>query len=316
MEYRNLGRTGLQVPIAGLGCNNFGMRMDQEQTTIVVDKCLELGVNFFDTADVYGGRGKSEEFLGKALKGRRQEALIATKCASAMGDGSMWSGASRRYVINACHASLRRLDTDYIDLYQIHFPDAKTPAEETMGALEDLVRAGDVRYIGCSNYSSWQLVEAQWAARSVHGPEFASAQNQYSLVNRDIEKDLLPACVKYGVSMLPFFPLASGLLTGKYRRGEPPPEGTRFASGPPALSGRFQTDHAWDVFQRVDEWAEHHGRTILEVALAWLAAQPRVDCVIAGATKPEQVEANVKALEWKMTPDEAAEVSKLAEPSL
>ncbi len=312
MEYRNLGRSGLQVPVAGLGCNNFGGRIDYEQTVTVIDKCLDLGVTFLDTADAYGGRGKSEEFIGRALQGRRHDVILATKFASPMGEGPMCSGGSRRYIMNAVHDSLRRLQTDYIDLYQIHFPDAKTPIAETMRALDDLQRAGEVRYIGCSNYTGWQLVEAQWTARSFHGAEFVSAQNQYSLLDRRIERDLLPACEKYGVSMLPFFPLASGFLTGKYRRGEEPPQGTRLAGGGP-MASRIMTERNWQILEGLEKFAGERGKTVLDVALVWLAAQPTVDCVIAGATRPEQVEANVRALEWRMTPEEVAEVGRITE---
>lgn len=313
MEYRNFGRSGMQVPVVGLGCNNFGGRIDYEQTVSVLDKCLEMGVTFLDTADVYGGRGKSEEFMGRALKGRRHEVILATKFASPMGEGPLWSGGSRRYIMSAVHDSLRRLQTDYIDLYQVHFPDAKTPIDETMRALDDLVRAGEVRYIGCSNFSGWQLVEAQWTARAFHGTEFVSAQNQYSLLDRRIERDLMPVCEKYGVSMLPYFPLASGFLTGKYRRGETAPQGTRLANAGP-LADRTFTDRNWQVLETLEAFATERGKTVLDVALAWLAAQPAVDCVIAGATRPEQVEANVRALEWKMTAEDVAEVARITDP--
>jgi aryl-alcohol dehydrogenase-like predicted oxidoreductase len=312
VEYRNLGRSGLRVPVAGLGCNNFGGRIDYDQTVAVINRCLDLGVTFLDTADAYGGRGKSEEFMGRALRGRRHEVILATKFASPMGEGPMFSGGSRRYIISAMRESLRRLQTDYIDLYQIHFPDAKTPIEETMRALDDLVRAGDVRYIGCSNFSGWQLVEAQWTARSSHGAEFVSAQNQYSLLERRIEKDLLPACEKYEVSMLPFYPLASGFLTGKYRRGEDAPQGTRLAGARP-MADRIMTERNWQILEKLEAFAGERGKTVLDVALAWLAAQPAVDCVIAGATRPEQVEANVRALEWTMTPEEVAEVARITD---
>jgi aryl-alcohol dehydrogenase-like predicted oxidoreductase len=314
VEYRNFGRTGLQVPLAGLGCNNFGRRVDAEATAKIVTACLDLGVTFFDTADTYGPRGLSEEYLGRALKGRRHEAIIATKFAGQMGEGPNLSGGSRRYVMKAVHDSLRRLDTDYIDLYQMHFPDAKTPIEETLRALDDLVRSGEVLYIGCSNFSGWQLVEAQWTARSFHGTEFVSAQNPYNLLDRRVERDLVPVCVKYGVSLLPYFPLASGFLTGKYRRGEAPPEGTRLAGAGP-MAARIMNERNWAIVEQLEQFARDRGKTVLDVALAWLAAQPAVDCVIAGATRPEQVEANVRALEWKMSPEEVAEVSRIAEPA-
>ncbi len=313
MEYRNLGRSGMQVPVAGLGCNNFGGRIDYEQTVAVLDKCIELGVTFLDTADVYGNRGGSEELMGRALKGRRHEVLLATKFASPMGEGPGFRGASRGYIMNAVRESLRRLQTDYLDLYQVHNPDPNTPTDETMRALDDLVRMGHVRYTGCSNYSGWQLVESQLTARSFHGTEFVTAQNQYSLLDRRIEKDVLPVCVKYGVSMLPYFPLASGFLTGKYQRGADRPQGTRLAAGP--MADRIMTDRNWDMLDKLESFAAGRGKTVLDVALAWLAAQPGVDCVIAGATRPDQVEANVRALEWKMTPEEVAEVAAISDPA-
>lgn len=312
MEFRNLGRSGLQVPVAGLGCNNFGRRLDYSQTEAVVKKCLELGVIFFDTADVYGPNGLSEEYLGRALKGHRHEVIIATKFGNPMGEGPLWAGGSRRYIMHAVRESLRRLQTDYIDLYQMHLPDPKTPVEETMRALDDLVRAGHVRYIGCSNFTGWQIVEALWTARSFHGAEFVSAQNQYSLLDRRVERDVVPVCERYGLSLLPYFPLASGFLTGKYRRGEAPPPGTRLAAAGP-MAERIMTERNWAVLEKLEQFAAARGKTVLDVALAWLAAQPSVDCVIAGATRPEQVEANVRALEWKMTPEEVAEVSAITQ---
>lgn len=314
MEIRNFGRSGLQTPVAGLGCNNFGGRIDYEQTVAVLNKCLDLGVTFLDTADVYGGRGKSEELMGRALKGRRHEVILASKFGASMGEGPWMSGTSRRYIMNAVRDSLKRLDTDYLDLYQVHFPDGKTPVEETMRALDDLVRAGDVRYIGCSNYSGWQLVESQLTAKMQNGTPFVSAQNEYSLLNRKIEGDVLPVCVKYGVSMLPYFPLASGFLTGKYQRGHDMPAGARLTTTQP-MANRVMTERNWQVLEALDSFAQERGKTVLDVALAWLLAQPGVDCVIAGATRPEQVEANVKALEWKMSPEDVAEVAKITAPA-
>ncbi len=311
MEFRNLGSSGLQVPLAGLGCNNFGRRCDEAATKAVVDKCIELGAVFFDTADVYGPRGLSEEYLGRALEGRRQQVILATKFAGSMGDGPLWSGASARYIKNAVRASLRRLQTDYIDLYQVHFPDPKTPVEETMQALDDLVRAGDVRYIGCSNFAGWQLVEAQCAAKAAGGARFVSAQNEYSLINRRIERDILPLCGRFGVSMLPYFPLASGFLTGKYQRDAAAPAGARLTAAGP-MADRIFTDRNWKLLDGLQAFAAARGKTVLDVAMAWTAAQPGIGCVIAGATKPEQVEANVRALEWKLTPEEVAEISALA----
>ena len=309
MEFRNLGRSGLQVSVAGLGCNNFGMRCDKEQSAAVVRKALELGVNFFDSADIYGG-GKSEEFLGAALGSNRPQVIVATKFASPMGQGPLHRGGSRRYIMQAVEASLRRLGTEYIDLYQYHFPDVRTPMEETLRALDDLVRQGKVRYIGSSNFAGWQIAEAHWLARTEHLTPFVSAQNEYSLLNRSIERELIPACEQYGIGVLPYFPLASGFLSGKYRPGEAPPQGTRLAvwgqRGAEILSERN-----FETLAKLEAFAQARDRTILELALGWLASRPLVPSVIAGATKPEQVEQNVKAVEWRLTPDELAEVDGL-----
>lgn len=310
MEYRNLGRSGLQVSIVGLGCNNFGMRIDRPQTEAVVHAALDAGINFFDTADVYGGRGKSEEFLGAALKNRRRDAVIASKFTSPMGEGPLWSGASRRYIREAVEDSLRRLNTDYIDLYQVHFPDPKTPIEETMTTLDDLVRGGKVRYIGCSNFAGWQVVESQWIARHEHLTPFVSAQNQYNLLDRRIERELVPACGKYGLGILPYFPLASGFLTGKYQRGEAPAEGTRLAAWGPRAN-TLLTDVNFDTLEGLRQFAEQRGRTTVELAIGWLASHDYVPSVIAGATRPEQVQQNVQAAEWRLTPDEMAEIDQI-----
>ncbi|OAI43076.1 aldo/keto reductase [bacterium SCGC AG-212-C10] len=309
MEYRNLGNSGLQVSVAGLGCNNFGMRCNLEQTRAVVDKAIDVGINLFDTADIYGGT-KSEEMLGEVLAGRRDKVVLATKFAGKLGDGPMQSGASRRYIFSAVEASLRRLNTDYIDLYQIHFPDARTPIEETMGALDDIVRAGKVRYIGHSNFSGWQTAEAHYIAKSDHLTPFVSAQNEYSLLERSVEKELVPACSKFGLGILPYFPLASGFLTGKYRRGEPLPEGTRFAAWGP-MSKRWMNDRGWDCLEKLETYASDKGHTMLELAMSWLAAKPAVASVIAGATKPEQVEQNAAAVDWKLTPEEVSEIEAI-----
>ena len=227
MEYRKLGNSGLKVSAVGLGCNNFGMKCDAEQTRVVVHKALDEGITLFDTADIYGNRGGSEELLGKALGDRRREIIVATKFGMAMGDGPYLKGGSYRYVIAAAEASLKRLGTDYIDLYQIHQPDADTPQSETLEALNDLVRAGKVRYIGHSNFAAWQAVDAHWISRTRGFAAYVSAQNQYNLLDRRIERELVPACREFGVGILPYFPLASGFLTGKYKRGAEPPKGTR-----------------------------------------------------------------------------------------
>ena len=309
MEHGSLGSSGLQVSAVGLGCNNFGRRCDQEQTSAVVEKALELGVTVFDTADIYGPRGLSEEFLGKALEGHRQDAIIATKFVGPMGEGPLWGGASRRNVVQAAEASLRRLNTDYIDLYQIHFPDMRTPIDETLRALDDLVRQGKVRYYGCSNFAGWQVVEAQWTARSEHLSPLVSAQNQYNLLDRRVERELVPACNAYGLGILPYFPLASGFLTGKYSSGEPAPEGTRLAAGP--MGERVLTEGNFATLAKLQSFAESAGHSMLELAIGWLASQPHVPSVIAGATKPEQVEQNVRAAEWKLTAEELTEVDAI-----
>ena len=302
METRNLGRSGLQVSVVGLGTNNFGRRMDAAATAVVVNQCLDSGITLFDTADIYGGEGRSEQFLGKVLKGRRQQAVIATKFSGPMGEGPMRSGGSRRYIMEAVEDSLRRLGTDYIDLYQIHFPDPKTPQEETLRALDDLVRAGKIRYIGNSNHAGWQIADAAWIARSEHLTPYISVQNQYSLLDRRIEAEVVPAAQAFGLSILPFFPLASGLLTGKYRRGADAPAGTRLSAGPQAQ--RLLVDSNFDVVEALTKFAESHGHTLLELAFSWLASKPYIGSVIAGATKPEQVDQNVASASWELSAEE------------
>jgi aryl-alcohol dehydrogenase-like predicted oxidoreductase len=305
-----LGRSGLEVSVVGIGCNNFGRRCDQEQTTAVVDKALEVGINLFDTADIYGGDGRSEQFLGKALEGRRQDAVVATKFSGPMGDGPMRRGTSRKYIMDAVDASLTRLNTDYIDLYQVHFPDAETPMEETVRALDDLVRAGKVRYLGNSNFSGWQIAHADWIAQTNHQTPFIAAQNQWSLLQRGVESEIVPAAQAFGLGVLPFFPLASGMLTGKYKRGTDAPEGTRLAEGP--MAARSLTDRNFDIVEPLEVYALEHGHTLLELAFSWLASHPAVSSVIAGATKPEQVDSNAEATGWVLTAEERAEVNAIA----
>ena len=306
MEYRNVGRSGLPVSVAGLGCNNFGMRIDKEQTAAVVHRALELGVTLFDTADIYGGT-RSEEFLGAALGDRRKNVVVATKFVGPVGEGPLNRGASRRHVFDAVENSLRRLGTDWIDLYQIHFPDVTTPIEETLRALDDLVKQGKVRYIGCSNFAAWQVVEAQWTARTEHFVPLISAQSEYNLLNRRIERELVPACQEYELGILPYFPLASGFLSGKYRPGETPPEGTRLAAWGPR-GEEVLSERNFAILGGLEQFAEARGKTVLDVAIGWLASHPYVPSVIAGATKPEQVEENVKAAEWRLTPEEVSEI--------
>ena len=295
--------------MVGLGCNNFGMKCDAEQTTSVVHRALDQGITLFDTADIYGNRGGSEELVGKALGNRRRDVVIATKFGMAMGEGPYLRGGSRRYVIAAAEASLRRLGTDYIDLYQIHAPDAETPQQETLEALTDLVRAGKVRYIGSSNFAAWQVADAAWISRAHGLYPYVSAQNQYNLLDRRIERELFPACRQFGVGILPYFPLASGFLTGKYKRGAEAPAGSRLALMQ-RMADQMMTDANFATLERLEKFASSHDHTILELAVGWLASQPLVSSVISGATTPEQVGANVKAAEWKLSAEELTEVDK------
>jgi len=306
MRYRQLGRSGLTVSVAGLGCNNFGTRCDRRATRAVVEAALEAGVTLFDTADVYGNRGGSETLLGQALGARRDEVALASKFGASMGGPPEEARGSRRYVRRAVEASLCRLGTDHLDLYQQHVPDPKTPLEETLAALDELVTDGKVRYVGSSNFAAWQIAEADWIARTEHLTRFVSAQNQYNLLERDLEYEVIPACERYGVGVLPYFPLANGLLTGKYRRGEPAPPGTRLAGRSDVLN-----EEVFDRLDALEKYGVERGRTLLEVAIGGLAAQPAVGSVIAGATRPDQVLANVAAAEWEPTPEDVAELAKL-----
>ena len=307
MKTRPLGTTGLQVSLAGLGCNNFGGRIDLEASRKVVHKALDLGVTMFDTADGYGNRGGSESALGEILGARRKDVVLATKFGVQMDDAGQLKGASRAYIPRALEASLKRLRTDWIDLYQIHFPDPGTPIDETLRALDDLVRDGKVNYIGCSNFSGWQIVEAQWTCRSEHLNPLVSAQNEYSLLVRDAERELVPAMQAYGLGLLPYFPLASGLLSGKYQRGAPIAKGLRFDLMP-QFRDRFLTDANFTTVEALEAFARARGRTLVELAFGWLASRPTVASVIAGATKPEQVEANVAAGSQRLSPEAVAEI--------
>jgi aryl-alcohol dehydrogenase-like predicted oxidoreductase len=309
MDIRNLGRSGLRVSLVGLGCNNFGT-LGVEASRAVVHKALDSGITLFDTADVYGNRGGSEEQLGTILGPRRKDVVLATKFGMQMDDAGVKSGASRRYIVAAVEDSLTRLKTDWIDLYQVHRPDPKTPIEETLAALDDLVHAGKVRYIGCSNFPAWQVADAQWTARDRKQTAFVSAQDEYSLVFRDIERELVPALESHGLGLLPYFPLASGLLTGKYRRGADAPAGTRLALMK-RLADRYMTEANWQIVGKLEEFCAARGHGLLELAFSWLASRPPVASVIAGATKPEQIEANVKAVQWKLSTEEIAEVDRL-----
>jgi len=311
VEIRNLGRSGLRVSAIGLGCNNFGGRIDLESTRKVIHKALDLGITFFDTADVYGNRGGSETEIGQVLSDERKHVVLATKFSNPMDDAGVSVGGSRRYVMQAVEDSLRRLRTDWIDLYQIHAPDPRTPIEETLGALDDLVRQGKVRYIGCSNFPAWQVVEAQWTSRMQGLAAFVSCQDEYSLVVRDVvEPQLRPAMLQYGLGLLPFFPLASGLLTGKYRRNTPLPAGTRLANTA-RLADRYLTERNWAAAEKLADFAEQCGHTLLELALSWLLAREPVASVIAGATRPDQLEQNVKAGSWRLSSEEMAAVDRI-----
>jgi len=307
MNVRRLGNSGLKVSVVGLGCNNFGMRIDEAQTQVVVDAAIDAGITLFDTADVYGGT-KSEEFLGKALGKRRQEIVLATKFGMQVGQDPKKRGGSRKWIMTAVEDSLRRLGTDYIDLYQHHQPDADTPVDETLRALDDLVTQGKVRYLGNSNYTGWQIADADWTAAGQ--TRFVSAQNQFSLLERGVEKEVLPACEHFGLGFLPFFPLGSGLLSGKYRRGEAPPENSRLAAWG-ARGAQALSDANFDRVEALEGWAKERGHTILDLAFAWLLGHEVVSSVIAGATTAEQVKTNAATAEWRLTPDEVEEVGKL-----
>jgi aryl-alcohol dehydrogenase-like predicted oxidoreductase len=311
MKRRNLGKSGLLVSQVGLGCNNFGGRIDLETSRRVVHKALDLGITLLDTADYYGNLGGSETILGQVLGERRKDIVLATKFGFAMDAAGTLKGASRRYIFSAVEASLRRLQTDWIDLYQLHVPDPLTPLEETLRALDDLIRQGKVRYIGCSNLPAWQVVESQWISRELGIHAFASCQDEYSLLVRGIEKELLPAMQAHGLGLLPYFPLASGMLTGKYKRNAPLPEGSRFAAWK-ALGDRYANEANFDTVERLEKFSQQRGHNLLELAFSWLAAHPAVSSVIAGATRPEQVEQNAKAVDWALTPEDLTEIDNPA----
>ena len=312
MQIRNLGGSGLRVSAVGLGCNNFGQRVDLEGSRKVIHKALDLGITLFDTADIYSNMGGSETVLGAVLGDRRKDIVLATKYSKPMADDGTKQGASRRYIVNAVEASLTRLKTDYIDLYQQHDYDPLTPIEETLRALDDLVREGKVRYIGNSNFPAWRIAEAEYVARAMNVNRFVSCQDEYSLVVRDIEKDLLPTAQEYKLGLLPFFPLASGLLTGKYKKGKAAPSDTRFGKVA-RLRDRYVTPKNEEIVEKLQAFAQARGHTMLELAFSWLAARPQVASVIAGATRVEQVKQNVKAIAWNMTAAETTEIDKITQ---
>ncbi len=310
MRYRPLGNSGLAVSVAGLGCNNFGRRLDVDATRAVVDAAMDAGITLLDTAESYGGAGRSEEILGEVLAGRRDQVVLATKFGHRgvdMGYGAaVGAKGGRGYIMRAIEQSLRRLRTDYIDLYQLHTPDPATPIEETLAALSDLVAQGKARYIGHSNFSGWQLAEAASAAREFHATAFISAQNHWSWLERGTEAEVVPAALHYGLGVLPYFPLANGLLTGKVRRGQAPPADSRLAGRP-----EYITDAKLDLVEALTAWAQQRGVTILEAAIGGLAALPGCSSVIAGATSPEQVKANAEASNWIPSADDLADLNRI-----
>jgi aryl-alcohol dehydrogenase-like predicted oxidoreductase len=314
VENRTLGENGPLVSVVGLGCNNFAGRIGLEESRLVIDSAIDAGITLFDTADVYGNRGGSEDIIGQVLGNRRDKVLIATKFAGKMDDSGDLQGGSRNYVAKAVDASLQRLRTDRIDLYQMHHPDDNVPIEETLRGLDDVVRQGKVRYIGCSNFRSWQVVEATWTSRLLDLPAFVSCQDEYSLVRRDLDKDGLPMMQKYGLGLLPYFPLACGMLTGKYHRGGDLPEDARITKSQ-GLQERYFTDENWFVVERLEEFTAKRSHTLLDLAFSWLAARPTVASVIAGATKPEQVQMNVAAAGWKLDEEELAVIDKITRPA-
>lgn len=305
MELRRLGASGLTVSLAGLGCNNFGMRIDEEASARVVHAALDAGITFFDTARSYG-EGRSEAYLGAALKGRRDEAVIATK----FGAVRIEDRGSRSELIRSLETSLRALDTDYVDLLQLHYSDPRTPIAETLDALDDVVRAGKVRYVGCSNATGWWIADAHWTAATRHVQPFVSVQNEWSLLNRRIEGEVTAAAERFGLGVLPFFPLASGLLTGKVRPGQPAPEGSRLSD---PRFGAFASPANLDKVERLRAFADERGWTMTRLALSWLASHGVVSSVIAGATSPEQVRENAASTVADISPDDLDAIGRLAE---
>jgi aryl-alcohol dehydrogenase-like predicted oxidoreductase len=310
MKTRRLGTSTLEVSVVGLGGNNFGGRIDFAASERVVHKALALGVNLIDTADSYGNRGGSEEELGRILGDKRKHIVLATKFGLPMDDTGTLRGASRRYIMHAVESSLKRLRTDWIDLYQLHRPDDRTPIEETLRALDELVRQGKVRYIGCSNLSAQQVIAARDTASRLGLAAFVSCQDEYSLLERDIERELIPTAKSLGLGILPYFPLASGLLTGKYRRAAAPPPGSRLAKNQRHAQD-FLSERNWRIVGELEAFALRHGRTMLELAFGWLLRDPVVASVIAGATSPEQIEQNVRAADWSPSAEDLAELDRI-----
>ena len=310
MQKRTLGNSALEVSVVGLGGNNFGGRIDFEASRRVVHRAIDLGINLIDTADSYGNKGGSEQWLGQILGQTRKQIVLASKFGLQMDDAGKLQGASRRYVLQAVEASLKRLRTDCIDLYQLHRPDPQTPIEETLRALDDLVRQGKVRCIGCSNLSAQQVAEAHETSQRDGLAAFVSCQDEYSLLVRDIERELIPAAKARAMGVLPYFPLASGLLTGKYRRGAPLPPGSRLSKNP-RQAGEFINERNWRIVGELEAFAARRGHTILELAFSWLLRDGVVASVIAGATTPQQVEQNIRAAGWVLSADELAEIDRI-----
>jgi len=312
MDLRNVGQSGLRVSAIGLGCNNFGRPLDLEGSRAVIHKALDLGITFFDCGDVYGRRGGAETILGEVLRERRKDIVLVTKFGRPMDTEGKLKGASRRYIMSAVEASLKRLNTDWIDLYQYHLVDPLTPVEETLRALDDLVHQGKVRYIGCSHMPAWQVVDSLWTSRLYNLARFIACEDEYNLISRGIEDELIPAMTQHGLGLLPYYPLASGLLTGKYQRGAPLPPDSRFVKVTDRNYAReFMTDENMSRVEALTAFAQARGYTLLEIAMSWIAARPLVASVIAGATKPAQVEANVKAAACKLSADDLAALDKL-----
>jgi aryl-alcohol dehydrogenase-like predicted oxidoreductase len=308
MQYRTLGKSGLMVSTIGLGTNQFGGKVDEAAVSAILDTAIDLGVNLIDTADVYQS-GRSEETLGKALKNRRQQVILATKVYNPTGDGPNDRSASRHHILEAVDASLHRLHTDYIDLYQIHNWDPITPIEETLRALEDLLRSGRVRYIGASNFLAWQLTWANALAELRGWSRFVSVQPHYHMLERAIESELIPACQYFGIGILPYFPLAGGFLTGKYRLGQPPPPGSRGESS--QYVRRYMTDANFHILAGLEQYASARGRSLTGLAHAWLLSRPMVASVISGVTRPDQVHLNVADADWDLSTVEASEIERL-----
>ena len=318
MDNRRLGESDLELSAVGIGCNNFGMRIDEAQTKRVVDAAIDHGITLFDTADIYGRDGTSETFLGNALGAKRSKIILATKFGMPLTDDPKAGGASRAYIMSAVENSLRRLKTDVIDLYQVHRADPNTPIEETIQALDDLVQAGKVRYVGISNFPAWMMADAQHTARHLNATPISCTQSHYSVINRQIEEEVIPAARRFGMGLLPYFPLESGLLSGKYRFDQPPPEGTRWnlwQARAPQMAQKFWSEAQFETAAKLEGIAKKFDLTLLELAFSWLLSRPIVSSVIAGATSAEQVAANVAAGSHAMPEELSAEIDALTKPS-